>query len=419
MGKVNSWAEMLDMLKQNPNQQEACASIIRLARQILKVPIVRRVYSYEDVGKHRTWLDGRAKPLEPEIQATFALAMSDFGTSGIIAQEMPVLAAAYRLTGDESFKQRLLEQLTEVTTWSPLQRPGWTCYHPGRRLPADGKDGNWLATGRGIRAICDTLDILPDGAIDSQLRSKIEQLLTQEITSIVDDWETKRPWFVRSNNPITNQWVLPTEGLVRACLTLGLDKHREAYELGVENLEKALSSHGNAGEFEEGFSYAIFTVTSMIHAAHAMAVAGDYRAIAHPFLRNFPLWLVHHLQPADMVINCFDAGGATRGGSDSLRPLFSLLAGCSGSQFSRWALENLLTGPSNDIAGFLANTLPSVSNEATPPLYAYYERATRVNWRSGWNDDATGIWIRGGHEFDQHDHQDRGHVNFIAKGQPI
>ena len=27
--------------------------------------------------------------------------------------------------------------------------------------------------------------------------------------------------------------------------------------------------------------------------------------------------------------------------------------------------------------------------------------------------------MRGGHKLDQHDHQDRGHVNFIAKGQPI
>jgi len=414
--EMHSWAELLDALAQ---EQEACSFLIQLAREVLKRPIVRRVYRYEDVGKHRTWLDGRAKPLEPEIQEIFALAMSDFGTSGTIAQEMPLLAAAYRLTEERSFKVRLLEQLTEVAKWSPLQRPGWTCYHPGHRLPADGKDGNWLATGRGIRAIADTLEILPSKVVDSALRAQLFKLLAKEIASIVDDWSTKRPWFVRSNNPITNQWVLPTEGLVRACLVLGVENHRDAYELGVENLLKALASHGSAGEFEEGFSYATFTVTSMLHAAHAMAVWGDYRALNHPFLRNFPLWLVHHLQPAQMVINCFDAGGAAHGGGNSLSPLLSLFAVCTGSPVARWALNHLLAGPSNDIAGFSAGAMPSVGAEATPPLYAVYERATRVNWRDNWDEDGTGVWVRGGHELDQHDHQDRGHVNFIAKGQPI
>jgi len=418
-GKMPSWAELLDALKHDSGQQEACLSLVRLAHEAINKPIVRRVYCYEDVGKYRTWLDGRAKPLEPEIQETFALAMSDFGTSGIIAQEMPLLAAAYRLTGEENFKGRLIQQLSEVATWSPLQRPGWTCYHPERRLPADGKDGNWLATGMGIRAIADTLDILPQNAVDSSLLLKLEQLLAGEITSIVDDWKTKRPWFVRSNNPITNQWVLPTEGLVRACLLLGVDNHRDAYKLGVENLLKALSSHGSAGEFEEGFSYATFTVTSMVHVAHAMAVNEDYRAIEHPFLCNFPLWLVHHLQPAQMVINCFDAGGAVRGGGNNLKPLLSLFAICTGSPVALWALIHLLDGPSDDIAGFLVRALPLIGDEATPPLYAAYKRATRVNWRDSWDDDATGIWVRGGHRLDQHDHQDRGHVNLIIKGQPI
>ena len=417
--RVRSWAEMLDAMKQDPQQQEACESVIKLAQEVVKRPIARRVYSYEDVGKYRTWLDGRAKPLEPEIQETFALAMSDFGTSGIIAQEMPILASAYRLTGDQAFKQRLLEQLSEVATWSPLQRPGWTCYHPGHRLPPDGKDGNWLATGQGIRAIADTLDILPTDTVDPELQAQLERLLADEMTSIVDDWHTKRPWFVRSDNPITNQWVLPTEGLVRACLVLGTENHSDAYELGVQNLLKSLSAHGPAGEFEEGFSYATFTVTSMLNAAHAMAVEGDHRALDHPFLQNFPLWIVHHLQPGEMVINCFDAGGAARGGGKGLKSLLSLLAVCTDSPVASWALENLLDGYSNDIAGFAARSLPPAGDEFTPALFASYEHATRVNWRDSWDNDATGVWVRGGHKLDQHDHQDRGHVNLTAKGEPV
>jgi len=48
-----------------------------------------------------------------------------------------------------------------------------------------------------------------------------------------------------------------------------------------------------------------------------------------------------------------------------------------------------------------------------------YDRARRVNWRSSWGEDATGVWVRGGHPDDQHDHADRGHVNYIFKGRPI
>jgi hypothetical protein len=54
-----------------------------------------------------------------------------------------------------------------------------------------------------------------------------------------------------------------------------------------------------------------------------------------------------------------------------------------------------------------------------PPLYAAYERAPMVFWRDSWEDDGTGVWVRGGHPLDQHDHQDRGHVNYIHGGRPI
>ena len=413
-----SWAELFDEVASVPSLEVARTGLLARARKVVEQPIIIRPDSLEEVGRHRTWLDGRSRALEDEIRETFALAMADFSACSTLAGELPLLAAAYRMTGDAVFCDRVIRQLKEMAAWSPLQRPGWTLYAPGHRLPTDGKDGNWLATGCGVRALGDTLDLLPDGTVNDVLLDRIHDLLEAEIAGVVDDWETKRPWFVRANNPITNQWVLPTEGLVRACLILGMDGHRDAYELGVKNLLRALDAHGAKGEFEEGVGYASFTVTSLLHTAHAMAVAGDRRAIDHPFLKNFPTWLVHHLQPGDMLINCFDAGAA-HGATARLRPLLSLLAACTASPVARWALAEQVGGPSDDLAGLAAGALPPVGRQAAPPLYAYYERATRVNWRDSWADDATGVWVRGGHSLDQHDHQDRGHVNFIAAGRPI
>ncbi len=435
-GSVKSWAQLVDQAKEDKALDAARAALVEQARKAAALPIVRRVHRLDDVGKNRTWLDGRANRLEPEIKETFALAMSDMSANGTLARELPLLAAAYRLTGEDIFRRRLIEQLEETAAWSPLQRPGWTCFAPGNRLPADGKDGNWLATGLGVRAVADALGLMPAGSLwvrgpadrasfprppregaPTSLRARLEQLLAQEIAGVVDDWQTKRPWFVAGDNPVTNQWMLPTEGLVRACLVLGVEKHAEAYELGVRNFLRALDAHGPAGEFEEGIGYASFTVTSMLHTAHAMAAAGDRRAIDHPFLRSFPTWMVEHIQPGGMLINCFDAGPARA--VEGLRLLLSLLAVCTGSEVAQWALATQANGPSADIAGLLCRGLPPVGEEAPPPLFASYERAARVNWRDSWKQDATGVWVRGGHPLDQHDHHDRGHVNFISRGRPI
>lgn len=415
---IAPWGDLLDSVKTQESLRPYCEKIIAQARDAAATPIVKRAKTLAEVGQNRTWLDGRANALEPEIREAFALAMSDHGTNNTLAAELPLLAAAFRLTGEPIFRDRVNAQLEEMAAWSPLQRPGWTLYHPGAHLPEGGKDGNWLATGTGVRAIADTLEIMPNGALPDALIERLHALLRGEIAGVVDDWQTKRPWFVSSNNAVTNQWVLPTEGLVRACLVLGVDGNRDAYELGVKNLLQALDAHGPAGEFEEGFGYASFTVTAMLNAARAMAVNGDRRAVAHPFLKNFPTWLTHHFQPADMIVNCFDAGAA-RGAAERARPLLAMLAVCTGSPVARWALAQQTPGPPDTLAELAVRVMPPVGPEAAPPLFAAYERAARVNWRDNWNADGSGFWIRGGHRLDQHDHHDRGHVNFIAHGHPI
>ncbi|MBI5091086.1 MAG: heparinase II/III family protein [Candidatus Hydrogenedentes bacterium] len=415
---VTTWGRLLDDAKDNPNLAMARDELIAQARTSASLPIVKRAHSLEEVGQNRTWLDDRTAALEPEIKQQFAFAMSDFAACRLLDDELPLLAAAYRVTGEVVFRDRVLAQLEEMTAWSPLQRPGWTLFAPGNRLPKDGMDGNWLATGCGVRAIGNTLALLPGNTVPPALMAKFNSLLEAEIAGVVDDWNVKRPWFVRGNDPRTNQWVLPTEGLIRACLLLGTDKHREAYEIGVKNLLTALDAHGAHGEFEEGFGYAGFTVTSMLYTAHAMAVAGDRRAIDHPFLQHFPAWYVHHFQPAGMVVNCFDAGKSF-GAAETARPLLSLLAVCTGSPAARWALTYYVGGPSNDLPGLASRALAPVKKSAAPSLFAYYERATRVNWRSNWDQSATGVWIRGGHALDGHDHSDRGHVNLVWKGHPV
>ena len=415
---VLGWSALLDRAKADPALDAPRTELVDHAKGLAEQPIIRRARNLAEVGTNRTWLDGRSQSLEPEIKENFALAMSDFAAARVLSDELPAMAAAYRLTGDDALRERIAVQLEEMASWAPLQRPGWSLYTRGNRLPPDGKDGNWLATGCGIRAIADTLSILPPDTMKPELVAKLHTLLEGEIAGVVNDWQTQRSWFIKQDNPSTNQWVLPTEGLVRACLLLGVDRHRDAYELGVKNLLRALDCHGEKGEFEEGFGYASFTAAALYRTAHAMAVEGDRRALDRPFLVHFPTWLVHHFQPGEMVVNCFDAGPAYQAASKAA-PLLSLAAMCNGSPVARWALAQQMEGPSDDVPGLAVRAMSAVGAEAAPPLFAYYERATRVNWRDSWKTEATGVWVRGGHKLDQHDHQDRGHVNFILRGKPI
>jgi hypothetical protein len=416
----SSWADYLDEFKPAARRSSALAvardRLIATARGVLKQPLVRRVYRFEDIGRHRTWLDGRARPLKEPMHSIFALAMSDHGTNQLLSAELPTVAAAARLTGDRRLVQRVHDQLHEMASWSPLQRPGWCAY--GDRLPPDGKDGNWLATGTGVRAIADTLEILGRDTLPPATVARLDQLLAAEIVSIVDDWTAKRPWFIYGNAPFTNQWVLPTEGLIRACLVLGRDRHTVAYEQGVANLFAHLNFHGSQGAFEEGIHYADFTLQSLMSVARAMALAGDRRAIDHPFLRHFPLWALHHFQPGGFVINAFDAFGAARGNRALMKNTCALAAVSLASRDALWAMDHLTDGPDDSVAGLVSRIM--VRRTLSPPkLFAAYARAARINWRSSWDAKATGIWVRGGDRFDSHDHQDRGHVNVILQGIPV
>lgn len=417
---ATAWPAFLDAARDNPALVADRDRLIAKARRVAGSAIVKRVYKYEDVGKFRTWLDGRARALEgTPRQSWFALAMSDFAASSTVNKELPLLAVAYRLSGDETFRSRILAQLEETVTWSPLQRPGYTLFRPSpEAVPPDFNDGNWLATGLGVRALANTLEIMPQDSLPRPLVEKLRVLLRKEVVSIADDWRSKRSWFIRGNVPRSNQWVLPTEGLIRACLVLGKDNHPDEYELGVRNLLAALDAQGPEGEFYEGIGYANFTVTSMLHVAHAMAVAGDTRGMDHSFLRRFPTWMSHHLQPGRFRVNCFDAGGATTPMNDgNFRGLLSLFAVLMDAPVARWTLNSQFSGPSDDFIGLLAGT--TTDEDRDPGLFASYASATRVNWRSSWADDASGVWIRGGHRLDCHDHFDRGHVNFIFRGKPI
>ena len=414
------WPTLVDQFGSNPALQQRKDALIVRARNISKLPIARRALRYEDLGKHRTWLDTRALAMEGQPrQELFALASSDCVCWDVLLRELPLLAVGYRITGEKPLLGRIARQLEEAVNWSPMQRPGWSLCGPSPDpIPEGFDDGCWLGTGTGVRAITTTIAILPEGSLSDELYEKIHKLLNAEVLGVDKDWREGRSFFNGSPPPAGNQWIIPVCGWIEAILAVGRDRYPRQYEKAVECLMMSLDAQGPQGEFHEGTSYAMHSVSTLLSAASSMAIHGDRRAIDHPFIQKFPDWFASHIQPGLYFANTGDSGRGQIGrNGSSHRELFSRYVALFGHPTARWLLNHRFTGPSDDVFGALAAGNPGPEQE--PPLWSYYEYVTRVTWLSGRESNASGFWLRGGHERDAHDQKDRGHVNFIAHGRPI
>ena len=70
---------MIDAARDNPNLAEGRKQLIDAAREMAAKPIAKRVYRYEDVGKYRTWLDGRAKAMGGYLSQAGVVRPGDVG----------------------------------------------------------------------------------------------------------------------------------------------------------------------------------------------------------------------------------------------------------------------------------------------------------------------------------------------------
>jgi hypothetical protein len=429
-GAPVTFAAQVDNLKNlEGSQREELEKFLAEAEQVVAEPLVARVYSLADMGKvvdGRRFVDTRSKAeayrnkLSDELAEQFALASSDMATARESLDRLPFLAAVYRLNRSPAVLKHLIAQLEEIGTWTPFQRPGWSLPHrKGTPLP-EGGDGVWLATGTLIQALAITLDILPDEALPVELRNKIRQALEREMKLIEDDWKTARPWFVKQSKAESNQWIVPSSGLVIAACVLGREKFPEAYALGVKNLTMSLRMCGPDGSMSEGHIYAFsWSSISLMLADRFMRMSGDNQFSDHPFFRKFPVWMASYFQPGGYVVNSFDGFGATRRyGVTAVDSELNSFAAISEDPGLCWLVKNVVGGPTRDLFGLLTLALLN-KTLLPPPLSGLFERSHAFFWRSSWAFDASGLWLRGGDKMDFHDHADRGHLNLILHGKAV
>lgn len=409
------WNEVFAFAEQDEVAKRVLDDVLDKADRYATQPIATRKSKLEDIPEKER--DGRYLYAGANGEV-FALAMHDCTNGGKLNGQLVPVALAARKTGKPEYAEWVNRQLAEVAAWSPLQRPGWTQYNPDSTLPPGG-DGNWLATGYCMKAIVHTLLLMGD-RVPPDLQVRLRKLLQQEIDSIRDDWTSKRPWFVKSDYPATNQWVLPNMALLYACLYLGDERNREAYEAGVLNLARTCLAQGEDGSWCEGLSYGTMSAEYLFWAAWALVRNGDERLLGYGFARNFNDWLIHMAMPGGYCVNAFDCGRYQLG--DMPHDSFLLSALLVGRPDSYWAGQNLFRQMPASLSGLLFRYYSAAREQtvAEPKPFAFYPHEQVLAWRSNWDrNHGTGLWIRGGSQRDSHCHRDNGHLSVYNGTTPI
>lgn len=355
---------------------------------------------------------------------TYALAMSDCAQADFLREHGVQLAIAAAYLQRQDMIDRCVEILREVAKWRPLQRPGWTLYEDGRRMPPGG-DGVFLATSWGVGGIVDMLTVLGD-RVPADLRDRLRGLLREEVATIARDWADRRPWYVSGRAVASNQWAEPNVALVRACLFLGDEGLRDAYELGAENLAATLAASGQDGAFLEGVGYAQMTMGSVCDAVAEMQRAGDARLASMPFMRGFWRWFLHMHMPGRRLVNCFDSKVSELPAWAITTPLGALVSAAiaSGDPEALPALRSMFPEGNSTPAGIAYAAAISGVRAGPPassiPAFAHFPSERVVAWRSRFEppsarQTAMGVWVRGGSTDERnHAHRDQGHVSVYA-----
>ncbi|MBC2602731.1 heparinase II/III domain-containing protein [Puniceicoccus vermicola] len=421
--ETQSFGERLDSIHPESAHVET-TQILEKAAAIAQGPILERADSVADMepnsGKRVT--DSRAKwksllERKPDAAEPFALASGDMGASRILFEELPLLAATYRINGSPEVKDYMIRQLEEIATWSPFQRPGWTLPHRKDELPPEG-DGVWLATGTMLQTLALVFDILPEDTLPDDLVESIRTRMREEVELTYDHWVREIPWYVQKEASHSNQWIVPASGMLIGAISLGEEDLQDAYELGLKSLTLSLANTGSDGSMNEGYIYALsWSMRSLILANHFMNETGNQQFAKNRFFTNLPGWIALFFQPGGNLVNAFDGFRTQTGEVNAVRPDVTFVAGITGDASLQWVINNILEGPSPDFSGLLV--LAESSQPVQPSLWGVFEKSSLLIWRSSWNTNASGLWARGGDVDDFHDHHDRGHVNFIVDGVPI
>ena len=416
--RLNEWPVVFETARSEPALRESLFRLDQGAQRGLNA--ARSLYSrpvrLSEIDPSQ--LDSRHAAAGANAEQ-FALAMADCAQSDFVRSAGVDLAVIAAYSNNPEYLRKCLDILSATKDRVPFQRPGWTLYDPGSRLPPGG-DGVWLATAWGIDGVVEMLSVLGD-RVPADLRSELARRLRSEVAQIVRDWAQERPWYVKSRAFQSNQWIEPSVGLVKACLFLRDPELLDAYNLGVQNLAASLARLGGDGAFSEGVSYAAMTSGSLLRVLDDLRLNGDERCHGFAWPRENWKWWAHMVMPGRQFVNCFDSKMSEMPTWAVRNPLPSMMqaAVSSGDPSAMSIYGRLFPGEASSSVSsirYLMSLSRRTSGPTSLPNFAHFESQQVLTWRTAWEppsgtQSAMGLWIRGGSPQDSHSHRDQGQVS--------
>ena len=416
------WSEVIA----NSGAAENSINMINQIKDISQRPALRDLKKFV---RPRTLAEIPPALLDPQVatlpigrREIYALAIVDTNQTVFALYEGVMFAVNAKSSMDPAEIQKSIVMLEEINkNYIPLQRPGYTSYDPSVAITADG-DGVWLATGWGISAIVDLLDVLGD-SVSADLRERLNNQLREEVKRIAVDWRDKRPWFVKSRCVVSNQWLGPTIGLIKACLFLKDPQLLPAYNLGIENLLAFLRAQGPDGSFLEGVTYAEMSLNEAHEIIGSINKIGDLRCANVPFVQNNWKWFVQMYMPGAMLVNCNDSPRSSLPSHFMTVPLASLAtAAMASTDPNALSMLRFLYPNPQPIASLIAvkfaNFIRTGTGVSVPslPTFAYFPNQQLVTWRSEFQpvqspQTALGLWMKGGTPSEMHTHREQGNLS--------
>jgi hypothetical protein len=420
------WAAFLNEANQDAVLAQKISRFVGYQQATMTAPRDRyvRPMSFDEIPPDM--VDSIALGAGPTRDAR-ALSMSDVSQSYFLMQKVVPLAVAARYTGDSAMLAKVLDVLTEVAKYTPLQRQGWSLGTPGAVLGANG-DGPNMATSWGISGVVDILSILGD-AVPADLQALLRANLRNEVRGIAFAWAKRTPWYVQSQSVMSNQWSDPSAALAKACLFLGEPELLPAYNLGVENLAATFRAAQADGAFLEGVTYAQMSGSSLVSIVGDLNENGDTRLAQFPFVSGFWRWLLQMQMPGGYLVNCCDSNLSKLPPWARGSPMSTHIAAVSASGASE-ALPTLrFAFPDGDETMHGLQYAAALRSSTVPPawklpLHDFFPSQQLLVWRSAFEpaaqpQSAVGLWIKGGTMLEKsHGHRDQGQVT-LHKGDRI
>ncbi|MGJ3243824.1 MAG: heparinase II/III domain-containing protein [Opitutales bacterium] len=319
----------------------------------------------------------------------------------VFGRQVPVLAAAWRLSGDDWFADALEATLAEMSRRLDAF---------AQRYPRSGLPG-WTYVLQGLAQV---EVYLARGPVPQGMERFAYRFFRKDMADAKLRLTSRAPevWDSTDARALT--------GLLSGMIFFQEQSDTEVIRAAFQLLERFIDSLGPRGETGGGLTRERAIGGQLLEAV-AIASTQDPDLWEKPVLREMVGWWLDHLMPGRHTVNYGDTPEASLWPrqSDSTTAALSLLAVYARSPTALWALRTQFDSTPTGLPHLVANGLMAFSPSPAPPPFGHSKAQPLVAWRDHWDPLSNGLWVKGGRLRDKREHADRGHLSLYSQGRPV